>query len=88
MLRVECPNCETILDFDYNVKLGKVFNCPDCGTELVVINVDPIEVDYYYGENIEEDIKDNYDEYPELYEEEEYHYGYRNNLIDYDDFDE
>ena len=41
-----CPECEAALDVEEDeVEEGEVINCPDCGTELEVVHVNPIEVE-------------------------------------------
>ncbi len=87
MRRIECPNCGSFLDLDLTVKLGHIFNCPDCETELTVVNVEPCEVDYYYGEDYDTEYSEDYDEYSDYYEEEEYN-DFDPNYYDLDDTDD
>ena len=45
MPKIFCPNC----DEEFNVwkpKLGASVKCSECGTDLEVISVDPLEVDF------------------------------------------
>ncbi len=87
MRRIECPNCGTLLDLNQNMKLGQVFNCPDCETELNVVNIEPFEIDYYYGEDYDAEFNQDYDEYSEYYDEEEFD-DFENNSYDYEDKDD
>lgn len=41
---VLCPECEAELALGPNVEESEIIVCPDCGVELEVISVDPIEV--------------------------------------------
>jgi alpha-aminoadipate carrier protein LysW len=45
MPKTSCPNC----DAEVNIakpKLGAFVSCRDCGTELEVISVNPLELDF------------------------------------------
>jgi alpha-aminoadipate/glutamate carrier protein LysW len=44
MTTVTCIECGGQTQFGDNVLLGEIAQCPDCGVELEVINVDPLEV--------------------------------------------
>jgi alpha-aminoadipate/glutamate carrier protein LysW len=53
---VACPDCEALLDIEEEeVEEGEVINCPDCGVELEVVNVNPIEVERIEEEEEEDD---------------------------------
>ena len=40
-----CPECEMDLELDgYDLDVGETINCPECSTELRVVNIDPITV--------------------------------------------
>lgn len=39
-----CPECDGELDIDeYDVDKGDLLSCPECGTNLEVVNVSPLE---------------------------------------------
>jgi len=65
MPKTFCPEC----DAEFNIakpRLGGSVNCPDCGTELEVISVSPLEVDYpldSYGDDDWDDDEDDSDDY-------------------------
>jgi alpha-aminoadipate carrier protein LysW len=44
MPRTRCPNCDARIKIA-RPRQGDVITCPDCGVELEVVNVDPLEVD-------------------------------------------
>ncbi|MGC9522108.1 MAG: lysine biosynthesis protein LysW [Anaerolineae bacterium] len=44
MATVLCPECEGELMLDENVEESEIIVCPDCGVELEVLSVDPIEL--------------------------------------------
>jgi alpha-aminoadipate carrier protein LysW len=41
-----CPACETEIEIDeFDVDKGEIINCPECGAELAVVGLSPIELD-------------------------------------------
>ena len=40
-----CPECEAEVHVDEDTDKGDVVSCPDCGVELEVVGLDPIELD-------------------------------------------
>ncbi len=78
-----CPECEAIIDEEFE-DVGEIISCPECGVELEVISIDPVEFDLapvdeeeeeeeYSFEDSEEDEEDWDDEaYDEEDEEDEY----------------
>jgi alpha-aminoadipate carrier protein LysW len=80
-----CPECEALIDEEFE-DVGEVISCPECGVELEVISVDPVEFDlapideeeededefnYNDADDDEEDWEDE-DSYDEDDEEDEY----------------
>ena len=39
-----CPECEAVIDEEFE-DVGEVITCPECGVELEVISIDPVEFD-------------------------------------------
>ena len=40
-----CPECDTPLDIDVDeVEEGETITCNECGTELEVVSVEPLEI--------------------------------------------
>jgi alpha-aminoadipate carrier protein LysW len=40
-----CPECDNVLDIDEDeVDAGDVLTCDECGTELEIVSVDPLEI--------------------------------------------
>jgi len=40
-----CPECDNPLDIDVDeVDAGEVVTCDECGTELEIVSVDPLEL--------------------------------------------
>lgn len=48
-----CPECAAELTLPANTMQHEIIPCPDCGTELEVISLDPVQVDL--APEIEED---------------------------------
>jgi alpha-aminoadipate carrier protein LysW len=40
----QCPECEAVIDEEFE-DVGEVISCPECGVELEVISIDPVEFD-------------------------------------------
>ena len=40
-----CPECDNFLDIDEDeVDAGEILTCDECGMELEIVSVDPIEI--------------------------------------------
>jgi alpha-aminoadipate carrier protein LysW len=39
-----CPECEAVIDEEFE-DVGEIISCPECGVELEVISIDPVEFD-------------------------------------------
>jgi alpha-aminoadipate carrier protein LysW len=50
---MECPECGADLDLAPDVEEGEIVVCSDCGVELEVLSVDPLQVDL--APEVEED---------------------------------
>ncbi|MEA1993606.1 MAG: lysine biosynthesis protein LysW [Euryarchaeota archaeon] len=42
---VECIVCGLELEIEEDIELNEIILCPDCGTELEVVSLDPITVE-------------------------------------------
>ena len=40
-----CPECGASVDLDYDVVEGEIITCEECGAELEVISVNPLELE-------------------------------------------
>jgi alpha-aminoadipate/glutamate carrier protein LysW len=45
MLTANCPECETEITLEEGTIIGEIIVCPDCGLDLEIISLDPIELD-------------------------------------------
>lgn len=42
---VECPECAATVPLPADVVEGEIVQCPECGVELEIVSLDPLEVD-------------------------------------------
>ncbi len=42
---VNCPICDADVPLDSTVELNELLTCPDCGSELEVVNLNPLQVE-------------------------------------------
>ena len=54
MPRGTCPECDADVQVDEDTDKGDVVECEDCGTQLEVVGLDPIELDVAVEEEEEE----------------------------------
>ena len=58
-----CPECEAVLDLELDdVEEGQLVSCPECGVDLEVVNVNPVEFDLADGDESELDEDEDLDE--------------------------
>ncbi len=58
---VECPLCDAALDVEQDeLDEGDVLVCEECGANLVVTNLDPLEIEE--AEEEEEELDDTFDD--------------------------
>lgn len=57
MITAKCLDCGHEIDLGAGAWLGQLIRCQNCGAELEIINVDPLELDWVYLEpaELEED---------------------------------
>jgi alpha-aminoadipate carrier protein LysW len=68
---VNCPNCENAIDVEEDeLDEGDVLTCEECGANLNVVSVDPLELESA-DEDDEDDEDFDYDEDEDEEEEEE-----------------
>ena len=52
-----CPECEALIDEEFE-DIGEIISCPECGVELEVISIDPVEFDLALIDDDDEDDED------------------------------
>jgi len=70
---VNCPNCDALIDVDEDeLDEGDTLTCEECGADLTVVGLDPLELETTEDEEEEEEEDDfDYDEDEDEDEEEE-----------------
>lgn len=69
---VNCPNCEAVMDLDVEeLDEGDTLTCDECGAEVSVTGLDPLELETSEDEDEEEEEDDEDVDYDEDEEEEE-----------------
>jgi alpha-aminoadipate carrier protein LysW len=72
---VNCPNCEAVIDLDEDeLDEGDTLTCEECGADLTITGLDPLEVETTEDEEEDEEEEDedfDYDEDEDEDEEEE-----------------
>lgn len=58
-----CPECSEEVYVDADSEQGDIVNCDECGADLEVVGLDPVELDLYEGsddpdDDYEEDVDD------------------------------
>ena len=41
----DCPECEAELELEDDVEKGEIVTCSDCGVDLEVVGMDPVQLD-------------------------------------------
>jgi alpha-aminoadipate carrier protein LysW len=49
-----CPECEAVIDEEFE-DVGEIITCPECGVELEVISIEPVEFDLALIDDEEDD---------------------------------
>ncbi|HEY7444137.1 MAG TPA: hypothetical protein VH701_17035 [Vicinamibacterales bacterium] len=58
-----CPECDAEIEVDeYDVDKGDLISCPECGTNLEVVGVSPVELDHAADEDEDDDDEDDDDD--------------------------
>lgn len=66
-----CPECDEEVYIDADSEQGDRVSCDECGTGLVVVGLDPIEVDMYEGSESDDfDDEEDFESYD--YEDDRY----------------
>jgi alpha-aminoadipate carrier protein LysW len=64
-----CPECDAPIEEEFE-DLGEIITCPECGVDLEVISLDPVEFDLAPAEDEEDEEEDfNFDDEEEEGEE-------------------
>jgi alpha-aminoadipate carrier protein LysW len=50
-----CPECDADVHVDLDTDKGEIVSCEECGTDLEVVGLDPVELDIVEEESYDED---------------------------------
>jgi alpha-aminoadipate/glutamate carrier protein LysW len=53
MTNPTCPSCEAEIQIPANAMENELLACPDCGSELEIVSLNPVELDF--APEVEED---------------------------------
>ena len=56
-----CPECDADVHVDLDTDKGEIVSCEECGTELEIVGLDPVDLDIVEEESVDDD--DDEDEY-------------------------
>jgi len=62
MPTVTCPECSEDVFVDAESEQGDLVSCDECGTELEIVGLDPIELDVYEESDVD-DLDEEKDEF-------------------------
>ena len=65
-----CPECSEKVYVDAESEQGDVVTCDECGADLEVVGLDPIELDLYEAKGVDDFEEEDYDRYD--YEDDRY----------------
>jgi alpha-aminoadipate carrier protein LysW len=57
-----CPECEEKVFVDAESEQGDIVTCEECGADLEVVGLDPIELDLYEEKDVLDDTDDEFDD--------------------------
>ncbi len=66
-----CPECEAIIEEEFE-DVGEIISCPECGVELEVISIDPVEFDLAPIDEEEEEDEYRFDDADDEEDEEDW----------------
>ena len=58
-----CPECDADVHVDTDADKGDSVSCEECGTELEVVGLDPVELDIAEEDHLDGDADDEEDEF-------------------------
>ena len=53
-----CPECDGRIALSRKLRLGEYLECPECGTSLEVISLNPFELDYVLDDEDWEELEE------------------------------
>ena len=71
MLKTECPECGESIELREEVQVGDRVICVECGAELEILSLVPLELDYTLEDEWEDDWDEEEGEDQDPYEDDE-----------------
>jgi alpha-aminoadipate/glutamate carrier protein LysW len=69
---INCPKCDAVLDVEEeDLDEGEPLICEDCGVHLVVVGLDPLELEVEDADSTFDDDEDDDEEFEDEFNEEE-----------------
>lgn len=62
MPTANCPECSEEVYVDAETEQGDVVSCDECGTDLEIVGLDPVELDIYEEDYDDFDDDDDFDD--------------------------
>ena len=56
-----CPECEADVHVDTDADKGDIVSCEECGTDLEVVGLDPVELDIVEEDELDDDMDEDED---------------------------
>ena len=54
-----CPECKALVDIEQNeVEKNQILSCPECGVDLEVVSINPLELKLVEDEEVKEELAD------------------------------
>ena len=50
-----CPECDADVHVDTDADKGHILSCEECGTDLELVGLDPVELDIVEEDDLDED---------------------------------
>jgi len=50
-----CPDCDEDILLQGTIRIGRRVACPNCGADLEIVETEPVELDWYYEEEYEDE---------------------------------
>lgn len=56
-----CPECDADVHVDTDADKGDIISCEECGTDLELVGLDPVELDIVEDEDLDDDLDEDED---------------------------
>ena len=53
--RADCPDCGEKIAIQGPIEIGRRVTCPNCLADLEIVETVPVELDWYYEEELEDE---------------------------------